>query len=53
MQATELAFRFHGDDHYELMFQKELQEAREQGVDPADLGVPDISDSGTYEVRYL
>ena len=53
MQAKELSFRFHGDDHYELMFQKELQEARTQGVDPADLGVPDIRDEGTREVGFL
>ena len=53
MQATELGFRFHGDDHYELIFQRELQEAREQGVDPAELGVPDISDSGMYEVSCI
>ena len=53
MHATELGFHFHGDNHYELIFQKELQEAREQGVDPAELGVPDIRDSGSYEVSYI
>ena len=51
MQAKELSFRFHGDEHYELMFQRELREARVRGVDPAELGVPDIRDSGTREVR--
>ncbi|KAK7096221.1 hypothetical protein V1264_005540 [Littorina saxatilis] len=51
MQAKEFSFRYHGNTHYELMFQRELLEAREKGVDPGTLGVPDIRSSGTHEVR--
>ncbi|XP_005106621.1 uncharacterized protein LOC101857434 [Aplysia californica] len=51
MQVKELSFSLHGDDHYYRYFQKEILEARTQGVDPQSLHVPDISDSGDYEVR--
>ncbi|XP_046585062.1 uncharacterized protein LOC124292032 [Haliotis rubra] len=51
MLVPELAFTFSGDSHYYRMFQKEILDARSQGVDPAQLGIPDIRDNGTYEVR--
>ncbi|XP_046585052.1 uncharacterized protein LOC124292025 [Haliotis rubra] len=51
MLVPELTFTFSGDSHYYRMFQKEILDARSQGVDPAQLGVPDIKDNGTYEVR--
>ncbi|XP_071090282.1 uncharacterized protein [Haliotis cracherodii] len=51
MLVPELAFTFSGDSHYYRMFQKEILDARTQGVNPAELGVPDIRNHGTYEVR--
>ncbi|XP_046585061.1 uncharacterized protein LOC124292031 [Haliotis rubra] len=51
MLVPELAFTFSGDSHYYRMFQKEIMDARTQGVDPAQLGIPDIRDNGTHEVR--
>ncbi|XP_046585064.1 uncharacterized protein LOC124292035 [Haliotis rubra] len=51
MLVPELTFTFSGDSHYYRMFQKEILDARTQGVDPAQLGVPDIRDNGTHEVH--
>ncbi|XP_071090608.1 uncharacterized protein [Haliotis cracherodii] len=51
MLVPELAFTFSGDSHYYRMFQKEILDARTQGVNPAQLGVPDIGDNGTHEVH--
>ncbi|PVD28304.1 hypothetical protein C0Q70_10891 [Pomacea canaliculata] len=48
MHAQEMSHRFHGDEHYQLFFFKELQEARERGAEP--VGVPNIGDDGTLEV---
>ncbi|XP_005099419.2 uncharacterized protein LOC101854868 [Aplysia californica] len=48
---TDLSFSFYGDEHYYRFFQKEILEARAQGIDPDRLGVPDISDNGNYEIR--
>ncbi|XP_067657397.1 uncharacterized protein [Haliotis asinina] len=51
MLVPELTFTFSGDSHYYRMFQKEILDARTQGIDPAQLGIPDIRDNGTHEVR--
>ncbi|XP_046585044.1 uncharacterized protein LOC124292016 [Haliotis rubra] len=51
MLVPELTFTFSGDSHYYRMFQKEILDARTQGVNPAQLGRPDIWDNGTHEVR--
>ncbi|XP_071090563.1 uncharacterized protein [Haliotis cracherodii] len=51
MLVPELSFTFSGDSHYYRMFQKEILDARTQGISPAQLGIPDIGDNGTHEVR--
>ncbi|XP_046555597.1 uncharacterized protein LOC124264861 [Haliotis rubra] len=50
MLEPEFMFRYSGNQHYNMMFQKEILQARQSMVAPAVLGVPDISDNGTYEV---
>ena len=46
-------FRLRGyqdDETYQKMFQKEILEAGELGVDPENIGVPDIRTGGNYVV---
>ncbi|XP_071090806.1 uncharacterized protein [Haliotis cracherodii] len=50
MLAPEFMFRYSGNQHHNMMFQKEILQARQSKVAPAIFGVPDISDNGTYEV---
>ncbi|XP_046340115.2 uncharacterized protein LOC124121174 [Haliotis rufescens] len=50
MLAPEFMFRYSGNQHHNMMFQKEILQARQSKVAPAVFGVPDISDNGTYEV---
>lgn len=41
----------YGDSHFYRMFQKEILDAQKSGKSLQDVGVPDISDVGSYKVR--
>lgn len=43
---------FRGDDLAQRVFGKELELAAARQLDPIALGVPDLSNSGTYQVHY-